>query len=182
MYAVISTIDDESIQRVNALRAQILTTCQVDDNVFGLEPHVSWQGAEDYELPAVTRSLTEITNTTAPIEVSVGGIGVFSGPHPVIYLVVTRSPELNACHAKIWESLQGLGQNQNLYFSPKLWIPHISIFYIEKESAADLTCALVGLLTTPIQFTARLNTISLAFDRDGQYGISHSFPFTGVAV
>lgn len=177
MFAILSILDFEAIRIVNEIHTMVSETCQTPNNIYAVNPHLSWQAAQDYPVEKVERKLEKIAQGLPPLDLMIGGIGVFTGPKPVIYFSVARSPIVELYHNKIWKATSGFGNEINHYFSPERWIPHISLFYVNQESLSNLPCVLAKLLSTEFQFQARINQLSLAFDEDGRFGIKSTFEF-----
>lgn len=177
MYAILSIVDSKTARIANEIRTAVSSTCKISSDIYGIEPHLSWQAAKDYPAGFVEEQLEKISKNLPPLELSIGGIGVFTGNRPVVYLSVTRSPAVEFYHNQIWGAVSGSGKEINQYFSPEHWIPHISLFYIGKDETMDLPCALAKLVRSEFQFQATINQISLAFDENDKFGIQSTFEF-----
>jgi 2'-5' RNA ligase len=52
---------------------------------------------------------------------------MFTGPHPVLYIPVVRSPELTQFHAALWQEISRTASGIEDYYHPAHWVPHITI-------------------------------------------------------
>jgi 2'-5' RNA ligase len=92
-------------------------------------PHFSWQIGEHYPEAELRAALEEIAARTPPFTATTTGLGLFSGPRPVIFIPVVKSPALTALHRALWERLLPICQGGSPYYSPENWVPHISLAY-----------------------------------------------------
>lgn len=174
--AVISFLDDEHDERVRKLWAAL------EEN-FGLQgiygtpfPHFSYHGAEGYEATYTRRLLEQVARETEPFTVHTSGLGVFTGPAPVLYLPVVRAPALASCHQALWAGLSSLAETPNTYYHPMYWVPHITLAY------SDLT---YELLPQVIRFLSEQDTnwdlevanLALAYVEGPDQGIRFTLPF-----
>jgi len=65
-------------------------------------PHFSWQIAENYALKKLGIIMQDICSRTAPIKVCTSGLGIFTGPKPVIFIPVIKNDVLMKVHKDIW--------------------------------------------------------------------------------
>lgn len=179
MYAVISTVDRSALVMVARIRSWLSGQCSYQKMPRGLTPHLSWQGAQDYPLKKVEEVMQDLAQSLKPVTLRVSGFGIFSGKEPVVYLPVPRPAEIAQIHQTLWNSLSPLAEGLNDYFSPQIWIPHISIFYGDEETLESLTCALGKLTGTEIRFDITLDHFSIAFVKNGKYGTRKRFYFKG---
>ncbi len=120
-----------------------------------------------------------IAKTFAPIVTRIEGVGVFTGPSPVLYLPVTRTPELTALNETMWEALAPLARNPNAYFSPDQWVPHITILYGTPQVTEAIACLVRQLLTEPLHIEITLDHIYLGFFEGAEHGVTFRFPLLG---
>jgi 2'-5' RNA ligase len=175
VFAIISSVDSQSLIKIEQIREIIHHNCQDNNWPAGLDPHMSWQGAGDYHIETVVQALEGFARSVQPFSIHIGGFGVFSGEEPILYLSILKSQLLNQLHLKLWNLLSPLAQLPNPYFSPDNWIPHISLVYGTPETQKALACAVSDLVTVPINFEILVDHVSLVFDRDGKYGIHSTF-------
>jgi 2'-5' RNA ligase len=62
-----------------------------------------------------------------PFHVRTAGLGIFTGPLPVLYLTVARCPALAALHARLWRAMAGVAEGVSPWYSPEQWHPHVSL-------------------------------------------------------
>lgn len=179
MYAIISELDHATNHAIDNLRSESFESCKLDNPKMKWPYHISWQGAQDYELNQVEGRVRMIARTFGPLETWVNGIGIFPGVSPVLYLSVSRNPQLSALNATLWEALQPLARDINPYFSPEEWIPHISIFYGNQQSASALGCAVEKILIKPIRFKLSIGHLSLGSFLDQENKTLFRYPLTG---
>lgn len=94
-------------------------------------PHFSWQIAENYDNLRLENEIRKIGSETQRFSVRTSGIGIFSGPQPVIYIPVVKNQALIDFHAHLWElaAPTTIGESPCAYYHPEYWMPHISLAY-----------------------------------------------------
>ncbi len=120
---------------------QVESTWQRLESEMGLRgirvtpyPHFSWQIAEDYDLDRLQPILEQIASQTKPFPAYTAGIGLFTGPRPVIFISLVKTPELMQFHSLVWEHVLGTSTAASPYYSPENWVPHISLAYEDVTS------------------------------------------------
>src|SRR5918911_3633710 len=105
MHAVVSLLDDSSSQMVEKLWAQI-------EREFGIRgvyrtpfPHISYHVSSEYDVEKVKVVLQVFARHTKPFRVRSCGLGVFTGPEPVLYIPIVRSPQLAEFQHEFWHQL-----------------------------------------------------------------------------
>jgi 2'-5' RNA ligase len=81
-------------------------------------PHFSYHVAERYDLERVAGVVRQIARDTPPFRVKTSGLGIFTGPERVLYVIVDHNPILAALHRRIWEAMDGLTDTANPYYHP----------------------------------------------------------------
>jgi len=109
-------------------------------------PHLSLHVAESYNIELLDDYLRPILRQFDPFDVTVGGLGIFTGAQPGIHLNVRVTEKLHDLHAAVWEALTEISTGTNPNFHPDNWIPHIGVFpgKLDVDAIADAT----KLLTT----------------------------------
>jgi hypothetical protein len=90
-------------------------------------PHLTLAVCEDMDLDGLILRLPEFIAAFPPMHIDLPGLGLFSAVDPVIYLTVTRSPELSALHAVFWDLVGKYSGNLSQYYHPRTWVPHITL-------------------------------------------------------
>jgi hypothetical protein len=132
-------------------------------------PHFSWQIGQHYPSPQLEDTLRSIAVETSVQRVSTAGLGIFTGPSPVLYIPVVKTSALISLHHKIWERFSTFGVGISTYYNPTAWVPHISLAYL------DLTPANIGLVLHDIvdrNFTwdMRIDNIAYIDEPNGSVG------------
>ncbi len=128
MQAVISVLDERHFQAVTQLWKEL-------EREFGIRatservpfPHLTYQGAASYEARPLHAALQQIAREIEPFEIETGGLGIFTGDAPVLYIPVVESPLLTRLHGQIWQALQEIGREITTIYGPDHWIPHITL-------------------------------------------------------
>ena len=47
--------------------------------------------------------LSQIARETEPFTIESDGLGIFTGPMPVLYVPIVRSPALSRVHQQVWQ-------------------------------------------------------------------------------
>ena len=179
MYAIITDLDSQSKLKIEQIRSRTVKACGGDPVPLHWPLHLSWQGAESYDLAETEDRMRMIAKTVSPIVTRTAGVGVFTGPAPVLYLPVTRTPELTALNETLWETLTPLVKNNNDYFSPDRWVPHVTIVYGTPEVTEAIACMAGSLLTEPLNLEITLDHIYMGYFNENDYGVAFRFPLLG---
>lgn len=142
-------------------------------------PHFSWLIASDFDWPALENALREIASQTSSFTVHTAGLGLFSGPNPVVFIPVVRTAELSAFHQQVWESIQPLGIEISPLYSPVNWVPHITLAYAD-VTPANIPCAIQALAFQTYNWEMCVDNISFISEPDGHVGqIRYKFELKG---
>lgn len=128
MNGIVSLLDAQHDDMVTELWAEL-------DERFGVRgvyvtpyAHFSYQVAPAYrDLNAVAAALQDIAAACHPFTVRTCGLGVFTGPEPVVYIQVVRNAALDQLHQRIWSALAPLVEAPLAYYSVENWVPHITL-------------------------------------------------------
>ncbi len=178
MYAIISKLDPESSTTVNKHWRKLCDACGLTA-IYNLPlPHLTWMVAEDLAVKKSTPIITQISENVTPLTLHTFGLGVFTGAKPVLYLPVVKSIEMISLHEKIWDQIFPLSKDQKLYYSPKLWAPHITLA-INDLNEENLACAVNALAFDTIELFVRISNLAIARYEDKKSGdILEQFNFS----
>ena len=90
-------------------------------------PLFSYHVAVDYDLTMLSLVLKRLAKNQSPFKVTTAGLGLFSGPQPVLYLALTRTPALSAFHQLVWPEVDPTASGSIAYYHPNQWMPHITL-------------------------------------------------------
>lgn len=179
MHGLVSLLPTPFYERVEAVWNEL----EKDHGLHGIRvtpyPHFSWQIASDYDFEAVSVVLADIANTTKPFLGCTGGVAVFSGLSPVIYIPVVRNPLLQNLHTTLWERTQKISEGLSPYYSPTHWMPHISLAY------GDVTKENIGAVMEVLAFQEfnwelKIDDLSMIYEPDGETGaLKYQYKLTG---
>jgi len=169
MYAIISELDPQSSRIIADLWQRLYDTCGLKAIYNVPTPHFSWFAAEDLDIQRAAPILSQIAQTSDALAIHTFGLGLFSGRHPVLYLPMVKSAEMISFHHQIWNQIQPYSQDPKLYYSPKLWIPHITLA-LKDLSPENLACAVNSLAFDPFELLVIVESISIAEYTDENLG------------
>ena len=178
MYAIISELDPQSSRTVNDLWRKLCESCGLTA-IYDLPlPHLTWMVAENLAVDKAVPILSQISENSAPLTLHTFGLGVFTGAKPVLYLPPVKSIEMIELHEKIWDQVSPLSQDQKLYYSPKLWVPHITLALNDLRDD-NLACAINAIAFDTIELFIRISSLAVARYEDKKAGeILEKFMFT----
>jgi 2'-5' RNA ligase len=169
MYAIISELDPESSGTVNDLWHKLCEACGLIA-IYDLPlPHLTWMVADDLEINESAPILRQISARTTPLTLHTFGLGVFTGEKPVLYLPPVKSIEMIHLHENIWDQVSPFSKDQKLYYSPKLWVPHITLA-INDLTEDNLACAVTAIAFDTIELFIRISNLSIARYEDKKAG------------
>ena len=123
MHAVVSLLDTKSGRIVRSLSKELEKTLGVQ----APDPHISYQGATDYNFARLENSLKKFSRRSRRFRVPAGGVGLFSGFTPTLYIPVVRTPELSKFHLSLWRTISPAASGISPYYKAEFWVPHITL-------------------------------------------------------
>jgi 2'-5' RNA ligase len=127
MHGIVSLLDDQHYQLVENLWAELKREFAVEGVYVTPYPHFSYQIASNYNVEQLEDILHNFASHHTPLQVQTAGLGIFTGPQPVLYIPVVRSPELTKFHQALIEKVSSTGNGIQAYYQPDQWMPHITI-------------------------------------------------------
>ena len=125
MHGVVSLLDQDHYKKVETLWAELACTFGLRKTLAVPYPHFSYQVAGDYDLSRLEPILADLAQQQSPFLVKTTGLGVFSGPRPVLYIPVVRSLELSQIHQRVWQAITPAGTKSIRLLHPhSLDAPH----------------------------------------------------------
>ena len=175
---IVSLLDEEHATRVHQLWAQLR-------DEFGVRflydqvpiPHFSYHVAATYDREKTKTLLQEIANRMKPFMAKTGGLGIFTGEKPVLFVNVARSPEMARLHDTLWPALAALSEESQAYFQPTAWIPHITL--AQGDLSHEKLLEVVRWLGPQnFSWTFEVNTLTM-IEWTGERNELHQFRFNG---
>lgn len=89
-------------------------------------PHFTWHVAQSYhhDVPEIIRE--KLTVKSLPI-ITTSGLGVFPGPHPVLFIAIHSTVELLQFHQTLLKIIMPLTEGSYQLYEPESWSPHITL-------------------------------------------------------
>lgn len=144
MAATASLLDSVHVTKVE----EIWGTLRKEHGLSGVSvsalPHFSYQCARDFDIELLSDIVAKVAEKARPLKVRTAGLGVFSGPAPVIYIPVVRSPELTRLQLALWSAGAVACEQPLAEYHPAAWIPHITL--AQGDLAADDLGPVMGTL------------------------------------
>lgn len=128
MEAVVSLLDEVHIRAVEELWAELRREFNVRVASERVPfPHITYQGADSYDGQRLDAALHHVAGGVAPFTIETAGLGIFTGPLPVLYISVVRGPALADFHRRVWHALGDAGSNISALYNSDHWMPHITL-------------------------------------------------------
>ena len=179
MHGLVSLLPTDYYQEVQNIWQMLEDECELTGIKATPFPHFSWLIGTDFDWKALEKTLADIARNTHPFSIDTGGIGIFSGATPVIFIPVVRNDALNMLHHRIWDAIQPIGTGLSPFYAPKLWMPHITLAY-QDVTQGNIACAIQKLAFRTFNWEIEVNNISFIHEVDAETGELHyQFNFTG---
>ena len=136
--AVASLLPDEAAQRVTELWTELDRELGLRGATISPLPHFSYQVARDYDLDLLQEVVAKVAAGVRPLRVQTAGLGLFTGPAPVLYVPIVRSPELARFQVAVWSAASVAAEKLDQHYHPASWAPHVSLAF------GDTTAAKIG--------------------------------------
>jgi 2'-5' RNA ligase len=127
VYAVVSHLSGEA-------QAEALATWELLERRYGVRaaraavhPHMTYVVGEGDDPQALSGQLAVIAAATPALTVTLDGMGMFSGPPPVIFLRVVHDAALARAYAQIVEAVRRAGLTLWPHYAPDAWVPHVTL-------------------------------------------------------
>jgi 2'-5' RNA ligase len=177
MYAIASLLDTDGDGQAQQLWQVLKTDCCEAGVNLSSNPHISWVGAQKYDLDGLSKKLRQFIQSFETLEVTTTGLGIFTGLAPVLYLAVVKTEALLKMQRRIHNLCGGFADDEILYYRPENWVPHISVAYRDVQ-LDTLVCAIRSLALKNLTFTIKLQSMDILYDLDGKVGIYNRFKNT----
>ncbi len=127
MDGIVSLLDTEHQDLVEGLWRELEENFGLRDIYPVRFPHFTYQVAEVYNEALVTPMLAKVAQDHAPFHVHTTGLGIFTGPQPVLYIPIVRSPKLTLLHQELWLAVAPAATGTIELYHPRAWVPHITL-------------------------------------------------------
>ena len=176
MHGIVSLLDDKHYQLVEDLWAELEREFGVRGVYITPYPHFSYQIAQGYNVEQLEPILRRFTSSQAAFQVKTSGLGIFNGPHPVLYIPVVRSSELTAFHQALWPEISTAGSSISDYYHPTNWMPHITIGFgdINKD---NLSRIVRSLAERDFNWEVTVDNVALIYDMGTKQELRSRFAF-----
>ncbi len=178
VYGLTSLLDPKADEQTRNLWAQLDNGCNLSGIQMTPYPHFSWCVADGFQLDAVHAAMDDLARDIAPFHVVTSGLGIFTGPEPVLYISLVRNTVLDSIHDRVIKRMAGLMTEANRYYLPEKWVPHITLAY-KDLTPEKLACAVESLCRYPFGFAIKVNNLSLMYQIDQTAGIERTIPLIG---
>jgi len=179
MYAIISELDPQSSDIVKDLWGRLRQACGLMAIYELPTPHFTWFVAENLDVPAVEAVIADLSARTRELTTFVFGFGIFSGERPVFYLPLVKSQAMMDLHNEIWHQVMACSQHPSQYYSPKFWLPHITLA-INDITRESLVCALESVAFEAVELQVCADNLIVVAQEDDPSSLAlKQFRFNG---
>ena len=128
MNALVSLLDHDHADEIRTIWWELESRFGITNQYVKPFIHFSYHVvADEYDLQHLGPMLDDLSKKRTPFHVPTTGAGVFTGSQPVVFVEVTRTPELDALHQQLWDTCTpGFGVGLP-YYAPDAWVPHVTL-------------------------------------------------------
>lgn len=179
MYAIVSLLDTQNDARLAALWRDLEADCRLAGVSLTPLPHFSWHIAAEYDFKRLEAGIESLAASARPFRVRTTGLGIFSGPSPVVYIPIIKDNFLAAFHKRVWDVVHPAAIGASSHYAPDVWIPHITLAYGDVD-ADKLSCAMDKLAFMTFNWEIEVGQLALVYALPGQVGkLQSKYPFGG---
>lgn len=176
--AVVSVLDERSQEQVLALWEELRREFHITDNYTAPIPHFSYHVAQAYDPEALDQALREFAGEWAPFHVRTGGLGVFTGSQPVLYIPIVREARLSLFHAELCRRLRPLASDPAPYYFPENWLPHITLT-LGAVDPQTLAAVIAHLSPRRFDWSMAVHNLTAICDDCGVLDVNQRYPLQG---
>lgn len=163
MNGVVSLLNEPYYGQVEALWQELEARFGVRGVYVTPYPHFSYQIARHYDVEKLEAVLERFAAGKKAFRVRAGGLGIFTGASPVLYIPVVRGPALSRFQQELWEQISPTGSGISEYYGPDQWMPHITIGFGDLN--ADTLSQIVRLLAERVyNWEITVDNLALIYD------------------
>ena len=133
---VCSILPEEASARVIELWEELDTELGLKSATISPLPHFSYQVARDYDLEVLQEVVEGFAAKSRALRVQTAGLGLFTGPSPILHIPIVRSPELARFQVAVWSAASVAAGKLDQHYHPASWIPHVSLAFGDTTSAS----------------------------------------------
>lgn len=158
--AVASLLPDEAAARVRHVWAELERELGLSGATVSPLPHFSYQVARDYDLDVLQEVVTRLAGGARALRVQTAGLGIFTGPSPILHLPIVRSPELARFQVAVWSAASVAAEKLDQHYHPASWVPHVSLAFGD-TSPAKLAAAVELLSERDLAWDLELDNLAI---------------------
>ncbi len=176
--AVVSVLSGYHGEQVATLWAELRREFNVTGVYETPVPHISYHVAENYEADTLDDVLQDFARTWAPFHITTAGLGLFSGPQPVLYIAVVRDAHLAALQEQIVRRLGPIAHGPICHYLPENWLPHITltIGHVNHDMLAAITAY---LCRRSLHWRIPIDNLAIICDNCGVRGVTVQYALRG---
>jgi 2'-5' RNA ligase len=140
MQAVVSLLDPPHIKLVETIWQCLENQCGLTGIRKTPFAHFSWHVAQSYDRP-LGQLLERTASLAVPFQVRCVGIGLFTGPSPVLYINLVKTLAMAEFHKHLWDQVEPLAVQSSDHYTPIQWTPHITLAHSDLDPE-KLSCAI----------------------------------------
>jgi 2'-5' RNA ligase len=173
MFAIASLLDEAHDELVNELWYELESQFAVKIPYHDPLAHLSYQVFEAVGIDELAADLNVWVQGRQAFEVLTSGFGIFPGSRPVLYVPVVRGPEVHAFHMDLAHWLEGRGYSSAAVYSPRRWIPHITLAIVDGEKS-NLQSVIRYLCSRKLSWTIEIDNLAIiSGTRSPSPGLAH---------
>jgi 2'-5' RNA ligase len=172
IYGILTILNESRNPELYQTWRELEASCQLPREFLTPVPHITWHVAGSYTLPELQEILARWTAHKRAITAQASGLGIFSGPSPVIYVRVFKDQRLINFQRSLWKAVIHSAEEPSAYYAPDAWMPHITLAYGEIPPDR-LGCAIQALAYKVIRFKFTVDHVALGYlHEDNTWGIA----------
>jgi 2'-5' RNA ligase len=174
MSGITSLLSGTYQEQVLALMAELSEGFGVPNHGW---PHVSFHIATAYD-EGLGASLQTLAGQIPPFTLQTTGLGLFTGPEPVLYLAVVRDQALTVLHEQVWAVGERHGEQGSAYYAPAGWVPHITLVHFPANHTR-LPEIITILSRRNFSWEIPIDNLALLADADAGIALHQQWALTG---
>jgi len=176
---IVTILDEQRVPQVYNILKELQHIFDLPQENLTLIPHLTWHISESLDVPSVLNVLAEWAKRKRRFTARAVGLGMFCGTLPIVYIPVIKDPSLRHFHQQLWKLIAPLTSQVSTYYSPREWIPHITLAYGDIHPEA-LGCAFQQLAYRPIGLEIPIEKIAFGSkSNDDSWKIIQEFRLIG---